>query len=551
MESLIWPEDYHNRWTDWMLKILLEERISVFGASKDAGKTRRVSKWALMDYWCFPDTTLFLMTSTTTRGLELRVYGDIKSLWERGTDRFPQLAGHPVDSKHGIFTDLLDETSKTRDMRKGIIGIPTMTTEGAYDGSALVEFAGIKQVRRRLIGDEMQHISREYLKVLFSMDSGDFKAAFCGNMIADNGKALDQVAEPDGGWGSEGEIKKTTAWRNKYSGVTLNLVGTDSPNLDPETKNQFKGMITQEAIDRAAKLPGAKGSVEWWSQILGIRKAGAVSNRVLTVQEIENYDGFKDCVWSGQSERIKVYSIDAGFGGDDCVRTWLEFGEAVDGRKLIRFGDQKVIPILVSSKDTPEKQIARYARADCATLGIPAAHLFADAGMYATLMVELAREMGSEVNAVNFMGPATERPVDNATFVWDERTKQKRLKTWYEHVSKFVTELAFVVRLLCQCRQARMFPRAAAEEFGRRIWRYVSENRYELEKKEDYKLRNNGESSNHSDSLVIAVEGARRLGFSIEAIPEQGREKKPDDDYLEKEIERYRKERKKAQLHYA
>ena len=28
MESLIWPEDYHNRWTDWMLKIILEERIA-------------------------------------------------------------------------------------------------------------------------------------------------------------------------------------------------------------------------------------------------------------------------------------------------------------------------------------------------------------------------------------------------------------------------------------------------------------------------------------------------------------------------------------------
>ena len=88
MEFLLWPEDYQNRWTDWMLKILLSERISVFGGSKDTGKTRRVSKWALMDYWCFPDTTLFLMTSTTTRGLELRVYGDIKSLWERGDADF-------------------------------------------------------------------------------------------------------------------------------------------------------------------------------------------------------------------------------------------------------------------------------------------------------------------------------------------------------------------------------------------------------------------------------------------------------------------------------
>ena len=155
-------------------------------------------------------------------------------------------------------------------MRKGIIGIPTMTTEGSFDGSALTEFAGIKQERRRLIGDEMQYIPVAYLKVLYAMDDGNFKGAFLGNMIADNGKALDRIAEPEAGWGSEGEIKKTTEWRNKYGGVTLNLVGSDSPNLDPETKNKFPGMITQDSIDRVARMPGAKDSVEWWSQILGM-----------------------------------------------------------------------------------------------------------------------------------------------------------------------------------------------------------------------------------------------------------------------------------------
>jgi hypothetical protein len=549
MEALIWPEDYQNRWTDWMLKILIEERISVFGGSKDSGKTRRVSKWALMDYWCFPETTLILMTSTTTRGLELRVYGDIKSLWERGTNRFPFLAGNPLDSKHGIFTDLLDDSTKVRDMRKGIIGIPTMTSEGAYDGSALIEFAGIKQVRRRLIGDEMQHIVPDYLKVLYAMDDGEFKGAFLGNMIADNGKALDRVAEPENGWGSEGTITKTTAWRNKYNGVTLNLVGIDSPNLDPETKNKFPGMITQESIDRAAKLPGAKDSLEWWSVIMGVRKAGAVSNRVLTVAEIERYGGFKECIWEG-SARTRVYSIDAGFGGDPCVRTWLEFGQEVHGQQVIQFGDQKVIPILLSAGISAEKQIAQYAKADCDTLGIPYSSVFFDAGMYATLAVEMARELSPEVNAVNFGGTATERPVGNDMMIFDQKTQTRRPKTWYEHVSKFVTELHFVVRLLAQCRQLRKLPREAAEEFGRREWRYVYGDRYELETKAEYKLRYPGESPNHADSLVIGVEGARRLGFAIENMPDPNAIIKADDDYLEKELAKYQQERKKRQLSY-
>ena len=278
-------------------------------------------------------------------------------------------------------------------------------------------------------------------------------------------------------------------------------------------------MVDQSDVDRVSSRPGGKDSIEWWSQIMGVRKSGAVSNRVLTVAEIERYGGFKECIWEG-SPRTRVYSIDAGFGGDACVRTWLEFGQEVSGQQVIQFGDQKVIPIALSSGISAEKQIARFAKADCDTLGIVYSNVFFDAGMYATLAVEMAREMSPAVNAVNFGGTATERPVSGDMMIFDEKTQSRRLKTWYEHVSKFVTELYFVVRILCQCRQARKFPREAAEEFGRREWNYVSNDRYELETKDDYKLRNNGESPNHADALVVGVEGARRLGFTIENLPD-------------------------------
>lgn len=551
MQSILWPEDDHHRWSDLALREYFNNRLVVLMGTRDSSKTRTISKTMLCEYYAFPNDTLILMTSTNLQGLEMRVWGDIKSLDERARQICPTLAGNVVDSKHGIFTDDISEGDLVRDMRKGIIGVPCLGSQGEYMGDALRNFCGIKQKRRRLVGDELQFIPKEYLKALDSLDKGDFRAAFLGNPIAENGKALDAVSEPKDGWDSLGELTKTTVWKNKYNGVTINYVGIDSPNFDPETKEKYPYLVNQKDMDTVSSRPGGKDSIEWWSQIMGVRKIGAISNRVLTVAEIERYDGFKDCVWSGSGERVKVYSIDAGFGGDDCVRTWLEFGELVDGRKVIAFGDQKVIPILLSSGMTPEKQIAQYAKADCMALGIPASHVFFDAGMYATLAVELARELSPEVNAVNFGGTATERPVDNATFIFDQRLQAKRLKTWYEHVSKFVTELWFVVRLLAQCRQARRFPRAAAEEFGRRQWRYVYNDRYELESKDDYKVRTNGESPNHADSLVIGVEGARRLGFNIELMPEGESARKEDDDYLAKELQRYRKEQRKRGLHYA
>lgn len=550
MQSLIWPEDDHHRWSDVILHGILDNRITILMGARDSAKTYTTSKWVLCDYFLFPEETLILMTSTNIRGLELRVWGAIKRLHERARKRFPWLAGNVADSKHGLFTDNIKSGDEIRDMCKGILCIPCLGSQGEYMGDSLRDFCGIKQKRRRLVGDELQFIPADYLKVLDSMDKNDFHFVGAGNPIADNGHALDRVSEPVAGWDSLGAVTKTSSWKNKYNGVTINLVGIDSPNFDQETINRFSYLVDQGDVDRVSKRPGGKDSIEWWSQIMGVRKAGAVSNRVLTVAEIEGYGGFKDCIWVGGGT-TKVYAIDAGFGGDPCVRTWVEFGEEVGGSQVIDFGDQKIIPIHISSNLTAEKQIARYAKADCDTLGIPAAHVYFDAGMYATLAVEMAREMSPEVNAVNFGGTATERPVSTDTMILDARTGQKRLKTWYEHVSKFVTELWFVVRLLAQCRQMRRFPRQAAEEFGRRQWKYVHGDRYELESKDDYKLRYDGESPNFADSVVIAVEGARRLGFMIESLPEYQNANPKDDDYLQKEVERYNKERRKRSLSYS
>jgi hypothetical protein len=549
LQTLLWPEDDHHRWSDLILKTILEERIVAITGSRDSGKTRTVSKWALCDYWCHPENTLIIMTSTDNRGLELRVFGDIKSLFQRAKDRYPWLAGNVVDAKHGIFTDSIGEDGEVRDMRKGIIGVPCIGSQGEFLGQSLRNFAGIKQQRRRLIGDELQYILTDYLKVLDAMDKGDFKFAGLGNPIAENGKALDRVSEPKNGWGSQGEVTKTATWPNKYNGVTINLVGTDSPNFDAATANRYPYLMNQKDADTVSARPGGKDSIEWWSLVMGVRKVGAVINRVLTVEMIETNGGFGPVIWTGGKPLMKIYGVDAGFGGDECVRTFIECGEEVGGQNVILFGEQKVIPVLLSSPVSPEDQIALFAKADCAGLGVPDENVYIEAGMRATLAISFARIMSPAINAINFGGPATQRPVSNDVFIYDEKQHARRLKTCYEHYSKFVTELAFSVRAVVESRQARGFPRQAAEEFGRREWRYVYNDRYELETKQEYKVRNGGVSPNYSDSAMIAVEGARRLGFVIERLRDPNAPAEAD-DWLSAELDKYRRTVKKTELNY-
>lgn len=362
-----------------------------------------------------------------------------------------------------------------------------------------------------------QFLPCDYLKVLDSLDKGDFHGVLLGNPIADNGRALDKVSEPVNGWNSLGDVTKTSVWPNKYGGVTVNLVGIDSPNFDKDRKKHYPYMVDQDDVKRVSERPGGKDSVEWWSLIMGVRKSGVIMNRVLTLDMVERSGGFKSCLWQ-QPPKFKIMGIDAGFGGDPCVATVLEAGEEVSGGEVILFGPQEVVPIAVSSGITAEDQIANWAKVKCDALGIPYGNVFVECGMRATLAVSFSRILSPDINAINFGGPATQRPMANGLFVYDEKNNTRRAKTCYEHFSKFVTEMAYNVRYLVENQQARNFPRQAAEEFQKRVVRFVYNDRHELETKQEYKERSGGESPNNADSVMVAVEGALRLGFQIKKV---------------------------------
>jgi hypothetical protein len=451
----------------------------------------------------------------------------------------------------GIFTDVLDENSDVRDIRKGMIAVPCIGGEGEWIG--LDRYVGIKQKRRRLIGDELQYMHVMYVNVLDALDKGEFKGAFSGNPIGGNGKALDKIAEPMAGWSSLGDIRKTTTWRNKYGGVTINLVGIDSPNFDQDRPKHYPYLIDQSDADKVKERNG-EDSPQFWTFVMGVRKIGVDAYRVLTVEMCERCGAFNTAIWAGGSPTTKVYAVDAGFGGDACDVEYIEFGEDVAGNQIVEFSQTKTIPISLSNKDlTPEDQIANYVKLDCRNLGVPDENVFFDAGMRATLAISFGRVMSPRVNAVNFGGNATERPVSEDLFTNDPKTGERRLTKCSEQYSKYVTELHFSVRELIEAKQARGLPRNVAEEFAMREWHWVPGplgQRYELETKIEFKKRYGGQSPNKSDATSLALEGARRLGFTIKNQKEGKTPDPEQDDWLQRELEKFKRFQKKHELSF-
>ena len=533
MRHILWPhlDGEHNgqRWHVLTRDTMLANKVTVLMGCASSGKTHSPAWMYLCDFYCNPDETLVLVSSTDIRGLELRVWGEIKSLHEKAIEAYDWLPGHLIDSKHCITSDDVEE-SGTRDLRKGIIGIPCVQN-GKFVG--LGKYCGIKQKRVRLIADEAQFMGASFLSAFANLNNNeDFRATILGNPndILD---PLGKAAEPLDGWTNHMEPTKTSVWKTRFmNGACVNLVGTDSPNFDfPENEpTRFKYLISKEKI--AATLSFfAKDSIEYYSQCVGVMKIGQLARRVLTRDLCRIFHASDDVIWRG-NPTVKLAALDAAYGGDRAVLGWAEFGEDIYGRSVLKLNEPVIVPILVNSNLIPEDQISEFVRDFCESKSIKPENFFHDSTGRGTLGTSLSRIWSVKCNPVEFGGPATERPVTQDYWTVDEVTNVKRLKTCYEHYVKFVTELWFSVRYTVEADQMRGMPDEVIEEFCMREWDRVKGDKIEIETKKEMKERV-GRSPDLADWASIIVEGARRLGFKISKLAPVA-EKKRGPDALDK-----------------
>jgi hypothetical protein len=465
------------------------------------------------------------------RGLELRVWGEIKMLHELALARHPWLPGYLVDSKHCITTDELEddeagERIKSRDLRKGIIGIPTVQG-GKQVG--LGKWQGIKQKHLRLIADDCTAMSSSFLSAFANLNNNiDFQACICFNPddVLDPGGI---ASEPKDGWSGHYEPKKTEVWDTKFfNGRCVNLIGTDSPNFDypQDKKPRYPYLVSQRKIDETITA-FSKDSFEYYSQCVGVMKISQLSRRVITRDLCRQFHAQDDVVWRG-TNITRLAGLDASYGGDRCVGGYAEFGECSDGQIRLMFHPPHIVPVRVSKSDTPmaeEDQISDYEKNFCQTHDVPPQNFFHDSTGRGSLGTSLSRKWSSACNPIEFGGAPTKRPVTMDTFIVDKKTNIKRLKRCDEHYVKFVTELWYSLRFAIEADQIRGLPEDVMNELCMRNWEEIN-GKKSVETKEDMKDRTR-KSPDLGDWAAIILEGARRLGFQIAKL---GNELQNDDE---------------------
>jgi hypothetical protein len=133
LQELLWPQKEWHKWNELLLSKFVTNRFIGIMGPASSGKTHEAGLWGLCNYYCFPDQTTILCSSTERDRLEERVWGEIKKYHKMARARFEWLPGQLIESRQRIVTDERYVETEGRDFRNGLCGLPCKKG-GAYVG---------------------------------------------------------------------------------------------------------------------------------------------------------------------------------------------------------------------------------------------------------------------------------------------------------------------------------------------------------------------------------------------------------------------------------
>jgi len=501
--SICWPHIVWHKWNDLILEKWLTHRIIGCLGPANSGKTNTFAILPLVDYYCWPENTTGLFSSTTKESLEMRIWGEVKKLHRMAKSRFNWLAGNLIEGRQRIVTDAREEASEGRDFRNGLCGVACKKGQN-YQGMG--DYIGIKNDKVRLVGDELQFMPRSYVDAIANLNKNrDFKCGGLGNP-KETLDALGIICEPCaemGGWdGGIDQTPITKSWPTRFDrGVAVQLPGSDSPNKDGKLGIPI---ISQADIDADIKFYG-KESLQYTMMDEGRMPKGQGTHRVLTRNICLKFHACEEPLWKGDP-LTKIWFLDAaygGVGGDRTIFGELNFGPSNTNEIIIALVDTILVPINVELTEPAEHQIALFVKEQCESRGIgPESGGFDSTGR-GTLMSAFANVWSNQVIPIEFGGLASERAVSADLDV--------RCRDYY---SKMVSELWYSMRLTVEAGQFRGLTEDVMQEFCMREWGFTDGNKIEVEPKEKMKIKS-GRSPDLADAVVIGLEVARRRGFKI------------------------------------
>ena len=495
--SILWPDTcskpfIRHPWAERMAKAACEETYLGISGCASSGKSDFGAVWGIVNWLCAPKDTLVLMTSTSLKESQKRIWGAAKSYWQA----CPGLPGKLVDSIGMIRTE--DGSGSYNDRE----GIALIACEKKDEKEAIGKIIGAKNKRVFLIGDELPELTEALLSAGTSnlsmnpyfqfLGLGNFKSQYdaFGVFIRPKG-GYDSVSVDDDEWETE-------------LGKCLHLDGFRSPNiLDASDKWPI---YNSKNLAQHRKDLGEESAM-FWRMCRSFHAPIGTSDTIYSEADFLSGRATEyDCLW--MTDPVKVSAMDPSFteGGDRCVQLIGSYGQCVDGIYRLRLDEIVIIRDNVADKSPRDYQVARKFRDNCIKRDIVQRNSALDtSGAGSVLWSIIAEEWGSGVLNVNFSGSPSEY------FVRANDTLSAK-----QQFDRRVSELWCVGREFMKYGQIKGITADLARELKARRYdtiKGIDGLKVSIEKKRDMKKRL-GFSPDLADSWCVLLDLCRqRFGF--------------------------------------
>lgn len=510
---IAWPQlipTWHD-WTEQRFQEFCEpHKVMTWAAGASAGKSMDAGCLALLFWWANCTQRTVLVGSTTIGDLDNRIFGYIKKLHDIPNQYEIPVPGHlytsappkiildKKDTIHGLFTiALLKGTDKAGTSTRASNLIGRHPEEGFL-----------------AIIDEGPDVSASFIDAFSNWDKAPlFKCIVIGNsnsMYDPHGL----LSTPVNGWGSVSP-DYDTKWITRM-GVCLYFDCYRSPaitEIDPEKKKVLsKFLATEESIEKDKRDYG-ENSHAFWRMSRGFWPPEDVAQTILSPLTLDKHKARTKPSWSGETELIKVASLDPAFsfGGDACVLRFADIGKDTEGRWIIDFGGPDYINYLkldARSSEPIDYQIITQSKQLCLEAGVEWANVAVDVnGTGMGLGSIIIQNWSREVMHVDSVGLPSELRVS--------AEKEILAKDVYD---RKVTELWFMLQKFILANQIRGLDDKTCEQLCTRRYTWVGK-KLSIEKKTDYKHRmgkvdSRYKSPDEADACCFIIELVRhRFGL--------------------------------------
>jgi len=500
--------------------------LNIIGAAS-TGKTDFAAAFAMSIVSIWPEYSKVYVAAPFKSSAESTIWARCLSKFEEMKEANPDLwknAEHVISKNRIEFNNLSE---------RGFVELKTLDKVSKLQGAKAFDVT--KGFMLLLLDEVALFPNLEIISLLANLRKVANFVCMSGCNFKSTQTTEGQLCEPEKREYSDLDVDVDQEWPSAYKSYTVRLDGKYSPNLIAG-KILYPYLLSQLDYDESVEMYGERGP-KHMEQGRSFPVDSVSDSYVTTREKIRAGGGEDDGMVFDTGRAIRVAYLDPGFGGDPAkigvfefsrarlqdsegnfntaeifmpieaiTQLNLEVGKIADADWMTRLHKQSggSMNTSIGLPVTLEDQMAVLSGEYLALHNVKKSHFGFDGSMRASVVQSIISVLGSQVNAIDSSGTASDRTGD--------LTGQKQASELYQNqVSEYWFNMAAVIQR-GQFRGAKLISTAIAQ-LCRRKW-VARGTKKQIETKADYKKGNQGKSPDDADVLCGGLEMAIRKGFA-------------------------------------